>query len=799
MNNLFSLTYGVLLGIALLLVGCGGGGGGGGNKSSPTPVSSVAISSSVASSVTPSSLPVSSAVPSSSLNSSELSSQASSSNSIPAQVTVRGAVVGDAMVGAELNIALGARTYKATVNDKNQFQITLDIEKASAGQPITAMATGASSNRWIQLAALWPSANQLKSLAGIDGIVDASEFLGVNITPLSTAAYAYVMGTQSPPSSDIERQYAMLTLDAVEKLKRAAYLQRVLDDISTELPGRYMNTLAMMMDNDYVLSRIKVLNIYNDLLLNEIELLINDSNQNVLSTKPLKGKYLLSNNGVYYLVDFNEDGTGFLLTSNSPGGLIYADDAKYREGTFSWVKKGTDIKITLDSPIYYGRASRFISPHCTSDFNDCEVRLTSLLLSIMSDDEFSKVAELTLTVSILKLDSQTSDEEVIGSGMVSLLDRTTFYQPKVEELTGLKWHTGTSSYVFSANGTASQTNHHLKLTNSIQWTLENGFIKLSGQPKFLLPFVPTEYGFSAIELSERSHVAQQPNALQKTMVLRGQDITISSDDWSGRWQRVAGNSFSASFDYYSDGGYRDGFETKAFGSWVATSGSHLSGLAGGSWRMEYDLLAIYGDKRYLRYCYGPDFENFLPSYCLLEPYVIDKTFTGNIFWETWSRPFFQEDGSGREWRFWGHQLYREGEPLRTYERVSFNLLLDRTTNTVLELRSSNLNSIELCEYDAFDSCERGTVYTLTRGIEISVNTAANGEVRYGSNHFPVAASGKGSFLVPRQKMITLELIPQIGYTINAGNISGCDGTLSGQFYSIPARQTDCAITMKFIR
>ncbi|HEY0892404.1 MAG TPA: hypothetical protein VGE32_05045, partial [Cellvibrio sp.] len=639
MNKLFTLSYGVILGSVLLLVGCGGGGGGGGgggNKSSPTAVSSVAISSSVASSVSLSS---------------------SSSSTSPTQLTVRGMVVGDAMVGAELTISLGARTYKAAVNDKNQFQVTLDIEKTSASQPITVIATGASSNRWVQLAALWPSVNQLSSLAGNDGVLESNEFLGINITPLSTASYAYVMGTQSRPASDIERQYAMLSLEASEKLQRAAYLQRVMDDISTDLPARYLNTLAMMMDNDYVASRVKILNAYNDFLLDEIELLINDTNQNRLSTKPFSGKYLLSNGGIYYLLDFNGDGKGHLLTSNTPGGLIFSQDSKYREGSFSWVKKGADIKITLDAPINYGSASR-LSSGCTGNFSNCEIRLTSLLLSIMSDDEFSKVADLTLTASVLMRDTQISEEVVISSGMVSLLDRAAFYQPSATDLTGHKWHTGIYSYVFSSGGSASQTNHRLKVNNSIQWTLENGFIKLDGAPKLLLPFILTEYGFLAIELNELGSTAESPAALQKTMVLKGQDVTINANDWSGRWQRVAGDSFSASFDYYSDGGYRDGFETKAFGSWVATSGTHLSGLAGGTWRMEFDLLAIHGDKRYVRYCYGADYVGFIPYNCLLEPYKIDKTFTGNIFWDTWSRPYFQEEGSGREWRFSGHQLHR---------------------------------------------------------------------------------------------------------------------------------------------
>ena len=211
------------------------------------------------------------------------------------------------------------------------------------------------------------------------------------------------------------------------------------------------------------------------------------------------------------------------------------------------------------------------------------------------------------------------------------------------------------------------------------------------------------------------------------------------------------------------------------------------------------MLAIHGDTRYVRYCFGGSVVDFMPYSCVVEPYKIDKSFTGNIFWEVWSRPFFQEEGSGREWRFRGHQLYRGSERVRSYERVSFNLLLNRETNEILELRSSDVNSVEICEYDAFSSCERGKLYKLTRGIEVSFNTAANGEVRYSNNAFPLFVYDKGSFLAPRQKVITLELIPNLGYSINASNISGCEGTLSGQFYTIPARQTDCAITMKFTR
>lgn len=830
MKALSSSLTGLILSVSLGLVGCGGGGGGGGGSNPPPQASSAPVVSSVAteksssvvssssfssstlqsslapssssalssssvpsSSSAPSSEPVSTTSVSSSSSSSVVSSSQSSSSSLAAKVTVRGVVVGEAMVGAGLDVNVGSRTYKTTVNDQNQFQVSVDIEASSEELPISAIATGASSNSWIQLAALWPSASQLKVIAGEDGVLDASEFLGVNISPLTTADYAHIKANQATVLSDTDRQYALLTQDLIEKLNRAAYLERVLNDISTALPASYVTTLAMMVDREYLDSRIKILKADNDLMDNEIESILNDANQNKLSTKPFKGEYLLSWGGIYYLLDFNENGTGYLLTSNSPGGLIYSVDAKPREGTFSWVKKGTDIKVTLDAPINYGKASAYVGD-CSGSASNCEVKLVSLLLNLMSDGELGKIAQLSLNVSYLNLDTQITTDVVRAGGMVSLLDRSKFYQPALADIQGMTWETGLSSYIFASSGVASITDQLSKTTNQVNWALDDGVIHLDGGKKFLLPIVPTEYGFQAIELLEQSTSINSPNALQKVMVVKQQNVAINSEDWSGRWQRVAGNSFVAAFDYYSDGDYRDGFETKSFGSWVATSGYHLSGLAGGSWRMEYDLLAIHDGERYVRYCYGYDAEQFKPINCIVESYIIDKTFTGNIFWEVWSRPFFQ-DGTGREWRFWGHQLMREGEFLRNYDRVGVNLLYDKTTGMLLELRSSDLESIELCEYSASSSCESGNIHRLTRGLEITINRFANGLVRYSGDTLVNSISDRGGFLAPRGKIVTLEIVPQNGYTITANNITGCDGTLSGTFYTIPARQTDCEITL----
>lgn len=812
MNKLFSLPYGLLLGISVVLSGCGGGGGGSsGSKPSSSPAVSSALSSAAAS-IQPSSSSALSSVANSVLSSASSSYAPSSSSvassSLPAttQLEIHGTAVGDALIGGEVIFTVGAQTYTAPINDQGQYQISLDIANADTAQPFTAIATGAASNAWVQMAALYPSITKLRELAGADATLDATEYLGVNISSMTTAEYALALSRKLPVGTDTERKHALLQNTAEDQLGRAAFLQKMLTDIELDLPTKYETTLDMLLDYEYTRGKIYVLQASGNILDAEIADIQADPLQTQLSNKALSGKFLVSSYGFYYLLDLNANGTGHLLTSNTPGGQTWAADSAYRETSLTWVRKGADIKITLDETLDYGKTygadGKFLEA-CAQSVNnssvqDCTVTMDGMLIALIAENEISKFVDVTLDATLVNSAGDTVLDLSAEKYQATLVDRSQLYKFTQEDLHGYEWFAERYSYTFNANGTAIQTNHLTKVETSINWQLDDGFVTLEGDTLMLLPIHPTGPGFTAIRLLAPNHNPSLIDAAVKPVLLiKREPVTMAESDWVGRWNRVANHSFYSAIDYYANHVFRDGFETQALGSWSVVSNSHLRGYSNGSWRMENELLAIHDGQHYMQYCYGSEFESvdFKPTNCLLEAYVIDKTFTGTTFWEHWSRPLFQEVDTLRQWRFDSNYSLQRQLPDgnwsdSNYEKVAANQLFFRDTGKVLEMLSSDKDSISVCEYDAFSECDEGSVYNLKRAVEVKITKAGSGAVDGYSN-------GSRSIMIPRGNSYQLLLAPASGYEITANNITGCEGSLVNNFYIITARETDCEVSVTF--
>ncbi|MCE3252616.1 MAG: hypothetical protein K0Q67_1636 [Cellvibrio sp.] len=711
----------------------------------------------------------------------------------------------DALVGGEVIFTIGEQTYKTSINDAGQYQISLDIANADTAQPFTAIATGVASNDWVQMAALYPSITKLRELAGNDGALDATEYLGVNISAMTTAEYALVLSRELPVGTDAERKYALLQNIAEDQIARAAFMQKMLTDINMDLPTKYKTTLDMLMDYEHTRGQINILQASGDSFDSEIAEIQNDPLQTQLSNKVISGKFLVSSYGFYYLLDLNENGTGHLLTSNTPGGQIWAADSQYRESSFTWVRKGADIKITLDATINYGKTygvgSEFLQACAQSDNNsslqDCTVTMNSMVVSLITETEVSKFVDITLDVTLVNSAGDTVVDLSTEKYKATLFDRSQLYKFTQEELDGYEWFAERYSYAFNADGTAIQTNHLTKVETTVNWQLDDGFVTLEGDTLMLLPIHPTGPGFTAIRLLGPSNNPSLVDAAVKPVLLiKREPVNMAESDWVGRWNRVANHSFYSAIDYYANHVFRDGFETQALGSWSLVSNSHVRGYSNGSWRMEHELLAIHDGQHYMQYCYGNESDDFKPTNCLLEAYVIDKTFTGTTFWENWSRPLFQEADTLRQWQFGGsydlqRQLPDGSWPTFTYAKVASNLLFVRDTGKVLEMLSSDKDSISVCEYDAFSECDKGTIYNLTRGLEMKITVAGDGSVH-------AIANGTGSLMFPKLDNFVLFLNPSPGSTFTANNIvSDCNGDLVGDYYTIPARETDCEVSVTF--
>lgn len=784
MNKLSSLSYTFWLSLVVALTGCGGGGGG----SNPPP----AVSSSAPSSVGVSSAPVS-------LSSSSFSS-ASSSSVVPLiSLSVRGKAGAEALVGGDVVFSVGEKAFSATINDRREYQIEIAVNETLATVPFTGIATGVGNNAWVQLAVAYPSVARLVSLAGTDRVLDANEYLGVNISAMTTAEYLMLQEQDSSISTDTERSYALLGLNTYFEFQRAGFLQVLLNDGDKSAIGAYTTTLAMLADSESIYSRLNVLALRGDLDQQDMFAVLQDPEQMQISTKPITGTFLMQGQwgDTHYWLTLNANGTGHILTSNEPAIGVFDQEGKTREADITWVRDNSSITLTPVTPLNYGKGYVQAIPGCNlNDVFVCDTVISSIRLGLLANNDVGTTASVTVQVDQVNADAEVMQSTSSFVSYMQLQNQQYFYSFTAENLVGAEWYTNNSRFVFNANGTATRTNLAKRVETTINWQLQNGAVTSDGS-LLLVGRYPRAGGIAALELlSDRLYPLNTAALVQSLAIKKQFGVSMSAADWTGRWNRITNDTFATSLDFYENGKFRDGFETQVNGSWSVIDAANMRGLSNGEWRFEYELLAIQNGVHYFTYCGGQEATPFNPSGCVLDSYTISKTFIGNLFWETWSKPYFQ-DSTKAQWRFDGHKLYR-GLNAVTYNRIAPNKLYHFENDTVLEMRSSTQNSIEVCEYDADSSCESGTVYQLERGLEIKLNKTGSGELMYSmSGSTSEDATVYGSTLQAKGKQIRLRVEPATGYQMTAENISGCGGRLVNNYYEIPARQTDCEITANF--
>lgn len=763
--------------VVLVISGCGGGGGG---SKVPTPASS-SLSSIAASSL-----------PGSSSNSSTGLSSSSASSVTGTQLTIRGSVVVDRLVGGDVIFTLGSSTFAAKINDQDQYQVRLDVPAADLNKPIAAMAKGSGSNQWVELAALYPSAQVLKVLAGSDAILDATEYLGVNISTVTTTEYVLAQNYSGRIiATDEERKSALLRVSARDLLVHASYLQEFLNGDELKLPAPFNNTLEMMSDIAYINSRINILGYSNDTVWE----ITNDQKLTQVSPAPMVGKFLVRGAEFLYILDLNENGTGYIYTPQNPSAEVRSSDEQNKQSSLTWTRSEKEIEIKFDSPINYGKKDYYYSNECVDESDpQCVITLDSILFSLVGENDVSRFANVTLTYSLAHLDGAVEITKKNAAGFANILDRKHLPQFTIAEIQGFEWYTNNYRYVFNSDGTFSQTSLRSAIESSGNWQLDDGAIKLDRESLMILPLYTEDVGYTVVELFKPVFVGSE--GLAKTLFIKPNDVTMNNTDWVGRWSEVMPEPVAASFDLYSDGSYRRGFEAKENGAWIANDGKRMSISHKGIVTFNFELLDISDNHYYFKGCLTFDNQNDVLPGCGVVRYTIDKNFAGNLVWENWVSPFFQDELLG-EWRFYeGYRLSRDGYEDQ-YRRLAFNMLVSLSGNSILEILSSNMNSVELCEYGLDETCEDGTIHRLTRGLEIKVTNGGNGSVEYWPSVFSAPVAMVGSVLQPKLKVIRFHINPDHGYSLSAGNISGCDGVLTDDIYEIPARELDCEITVNF--
>ncbi|HSC68684.1 MAG TPA: hypothetical protein VLC79_13385 [Cellvibrio sp.] len=791
MNKLFSLSCGMLFGTSLLLSGCGGGSSG--SKPTTPPASSAAASSVVA--VTSSIAPSSTAA-------------ASSSAPATAQLTIQGSAAAEALAGGEVVFTIGAKTYKAAIDNALKYSIVLDVPDQDIDKPFFAVATGSGSNDWVQLAASYPSVAALIEKAGSDKILNANEFFGVNITSLTSAQYAELVANNPAIVTDDARKNAILELQPIRALEKAGIVSRTLSDINFNLPAQAKTTLGFLQDRNLSETYLEIFRLSNFSWLNsQIEGMQLDKSQTYVSPAKLSGIYFLEALNSQYQLTFNDDGTGQLRTGSIDQRFPDQQQRNSVAENFSWERKANTIQIQFAQAVKYTTNSyvaddKFSNFKCddilTSGYEYCDLSFDVIELELISEAEFSKFAELRIYGEATRNNTIIYEEGVLASSFARLTSAENALALTASDIVGYEWYLDKYRYIFTADGVAKKRDLITQDESTFSWEIKNKQLIVGNTT--LWPVNKNAAGYNLFYIDEKT--------LERAAIVKRLPVTMTEADWIGRWTGSPLDKLANAQDVNADKSWADGFESDVAGSWSVVDSHRQTAISNGAWRMNRDVLAIHGETYYLSLCHGPEEDNFIPVQCYLSVTTKAKNFDTGVFWGGWSHPAFNEKISGKAWMVRGEQVFvSDGWSNLTskpYTRVSATRLFNPEDKTILEMTGANKTEIELCEYKLFEACNDQNKLKYQRGIQIKITTSDGGIVR--TKQEALGSDGLHSYewfadtalMLAKNTNQSISLWPPAGFAISYDSVSGCDGHLSGNEYHIPARTSDCAITINFV-
>lgn len=789
MNKLSSLSYGMLLGVTVVLSGCGGGGGSSGSKPTSTSVvSSAALSSAPASS----------------------SSSSSSSAPVNTQLTIQGNAAAEALGGGEVVVTLGSQTFKASIDDSLKYSLVLDVPVQDTTAPFVAVATGSAGDSWVQLATLYPSLESLVEKAGSDKVLSSEEYIGVNITPLSTAEYAEIKNKQFPITTDEERTAALFSLHPIRALEQAAMVERLLTDVDVDLPAQTQTTLDYLLNASLAETYLEVLRATAESTLSNFVAQVQaDPLQSNVSAKKIAGNYFLTALYSNYYLTFNADGTGTLATATLEA-HVDSNSAAEVVTNFTWIRKGDVVSLTL-SELFKADVDEVYTSNNTwtncddyftqSEIESCDLQFNEIQLDLITETENHYLANLKILVTYArKNNGSIVYEGELDPQLARISNVENFVAINSDALVGAELVGDRYSYVFNSNGTVKQKDLLTQIELTRDWTLENNRVAIGDSQLWISH--KTQGGFGVYYVESKN--------VSPTSLWKRTSVNIAESDWVGRWTSFPREAYGSGslYDVNEDKSWRDGFEGQLAGSWATIDGHSQTALANGSWRMIRDLVSIQGDKYYLSICQGVEATPFVPASCYLDIEQKSVNFDTAVFWRNWSNPVFNEKVTGDPlYSVWGYLLSydRSAGALvnKYYAPVSANRLFNRTQQTILEMTSASRNEIELCEYQLNASCNDADKRTYVRGIEIKLTVGAGGKVSRSIyfwhvdwNSWPTFSQDIDKvFMVPRAIDQTINITPDAGYVLDS--ITGCGGNLNGSQYHIPELTATCEINVSF--
>lgn len=792
--------FALLIPFSITLTACGGGGGGGSKKPPSSPVAtSAASSSSVAS---PSPIVSSADVSSAASNSSVSVSSSASSSSAQSGLTIRGKVVGSALAGGEVVLSAGSQNITASISNAGEYALNLPSSLASQQTPLIATATGSGAKTWIKLATYLPSAKSMFERAGNDQTLEATELFGVNITPMTTALYAEIINRDSLPTTDAELHQVMKGIQSVRPLENAALLQRLLTDNTFTLPAPATNTLDLLLDENLSETYSGVSDLTQEnWVKNYIASALADRAQTTTATN-MSGHYFLeARNGSRYLMSFAANGTGELSTGNLdvqyPARNEYAFTA-----AFSWTQTNNRVQVTFHQPVNYlvetvRTSNDFYSCDITATANigeECTLQFTAITLDLITAEEHTLFAQVQLRGTAFSGTNQAVRNGVISEHIAALTNLEKLNSVNTNELVDYEWYTGGYRYELAIDGSARITRLVDNITVSTTWTHENNRVTVG----------ETQLWFMNSHIAGYRVAEVIDSRVENTGFIKRTAVNLAESDWIGRWIGEPQDANSFAHDVNADKTWNDGFEANIAGSWRILDQHRQLSVSNNVWRMVRDVLAIHDQKYYMSVCQGEEKENFVPQNCYLTVLTKAENFEGGVFWGNWSFAAFNNISTGSAWVPIGSAIFAGTDPARMTVtdgvRVAANKMFYASTQTILEITAADKNTLEVCEYPLFNICSPSNTKTYARGIQVKLAPGAAALLFYAGNSTQSIYSAQpyfiNVFMLPKGIAMRASIFSQTANR-QVQTITGCDGTYDGSSYLIPARESDCEISVTF--
>jgi hypothetical protein len=509
------------------------------------------------------------------------------------------------------------------------------------------------------------------------------------------------------------------------------------------------------------------------------------------------GTYFVDANDSQLVLNMNKDGTGTLhsIKNTYALGINVPNLAVDKDIAFKWIKKSNKVQLTFAAPINYGKKDGTCTyPNNSQVCEQLDVLLNSITLSLLGENDVNILVGMTKNITTKS-----------PAGVTGIIDDTTYaninkpsaFNPiSTNDLLNKEWYTNERSYVFNADLTVKKTNLITGEVKVLPWKLENNRIMIDSGATEIWVTYKHEAGFGFKEL--------QSTSVDKKLMIQRMPVTMSKADWVGRW--LTHNSLLSQngiYDFLSDGKFRDGFDVDLSSAWSVLNPTTTMSLETGfyNWSSKRDVIAIVGSHYYFSQCGGHENDITKLTYCTIDMATIEKSFAGIDLWSEWSLAVF-EDQEDSIWRFFYGTINTQKTGVTTsatYRKISSNKYYLAKTDQVIELISSSKTGVQVCMYSALEDCTLGKKYILTRGLDIGVTHKT-----MGGNFALKVTSGDGGWssyyiesavTIPRNSSSEFLLYPDTGYKIDT--VSGCSGTLVGNAYTIPARNTTCEISVSF--